>query len=458
MEPSSEAQEHKLPLRNETAVPTQTEKRRLERARTDQLLYVELGTGNGGILLNVSEEGCGVLAIAPMWDDKPHFTFAIGGGRQIQGDAQVAWVDKSRKMGGLRFVDPCTVFREQIRAWLADPKIPEVAQPPPEPSPETNILAPAHAPVESPEKRRRKQLREEARAKLEFAQQLADNRKGGAPSETQPDKQFQFGEATSALVNTLQDTLENVSLPGPNQGSGVHTLSYAWPSEPIKLPPQVREKAYPRRHHADRSLLKGVVAIVLGAAIAALAVAYHQQAGQALMRLGTSLAGKPQEIAPTGNTNGGAAAVGSAPEASPAPAQVEPAFTSEPEPLDTAGDKSTDTTSEAREQEVVPPQPKPQSKGELLTSPVPQKPTPVPKQVARENKESHATAEQVQALWSEVEAGDVSAEVALGELYAQGNGVPKSCGQARMLLNSAAKKGNDQAKQKLDQLADAGCP
>lgn len=453
MEPSSEAQEHKLPLLNETAAPTQTEKRRLERARTDQLLYVELGTGNGGILLNVSEEGCGVLAIAPMWDDKPHFTFAIGGGRQIQGDAQVAWVDKSRKMGGLRFVDPSTAFREQIRAWLADPKIPEVAQPPPEPSPETNILAPAHAPVESPEKRRRKQLREEARAKLEFAQQLSDNRKAGAPSETQPDKQFQFGEATSALANTLQDTLENVSLPGPNQGSGVHTLSYAWPSEPIKLPPQVREKAHPRRHHADRSLLKGVVAIVLGAAIAALAVAYHQQAGQALMRLGTSLAGKPQEIAPMGNTNGGAAAVGSAPEASPAPAQVEPAFTSDtaerkPEPLDTAGDKSTDTTSEAREQEVVPPQPKPQSKEELLTSPVPQKPTPVPKQVARENKESHATAEQVQALWSEVEAGDVSAEVALGELYAQGNGVPKSCGQARMLLNSAAKKGNDQA----------GCP
>lgn len=447
MEPSSEAQEHKLPLLNETAAPTQTEKRRLERARTDQLLYVELGTGNGGILLNVSEERCGVLAIAPMWDDKPHFTFAIGGGRQIQGDAQVAWVDKSRKMGGLRFVDPSTAFREQIRAWLADPKIPEVAQPPPEPSPETNILAPAHAPVESPEKRRRKQLREEARAKLEFAQQLSDNRKAGAPSETQPDKQFQFGEATSALANTLQDTLENVSLPGPNQGSGVHTLSYAWPSEPIKLPPQVREKAHPRRHHADRSLLKGVVAIVLGAAIAALAVAYHQQAGQALMRLGTSLAGKPP------NTKGGPAAVGSAPEASPAPAEVEPAFTSDtaerkPEPLDTAGDKSTDTTSEAREQEVVPPQPKPQSKEELLTSPVPQKPTPVPKQVARENKESHATAEQVQALWSEVEAGDVSAEVALGELYAQGNGVPKSCGQARMLLNSAAKKGNDQA----------GCP
>jgi hypothetical protein len=451
---------------NETAVPTQTEKRRLERARTDQLLYVELGTGNGGILLNVSEEGCGVLAIAPMWDAKPHFTFAIGGGRQIQGDAQVAWVDKSKKMGGLRFVDPSPAFREQIRAWLTDPKIPEVAQPELEPSPETDILAPVDASIESPARQRRKQLREEARAKLEFVQQLADNRKAGAPSETQPDKHFQFGEVTSALASRLQNTLENASPPEPNQGSGLHALTYAWPSEPINRPPLVREKAHARHHHADRSLLKGVAAIAIGTAVAALAVAFHQQAGQTLMRQGTSLAGKQQEIAATGNRNGGAGAVRPAPaEASPAPAQVKQALTSNTaernaEPLDTAGDKSTDATTEAREQAVVPSQPKPQSKEELLTlpPPVPQKPTTVSQQIARENKESHATAEQVQALWSEVEAGDASAEVALGELYARGNGVPKSCAQARMLLNSAAKKGSDQAKQKLDQLADAGCP
>ena len=87
-------------------------------------------------------------------------------------------------------------------------------------------------------------------------------------------------------------------------------------------------------------------------------------------------------------------------------------------------------------------------------------PQPIPTVSAFESKKKgpHVTPQQVQALWSEVEAGDMSAEVHLGQLYATGNGVPKSCGQARMLLTSAAKKGSLEAKQKLDELADSGCP
>src|SRR2546430_13560143 len=47
-----------------------------------------------------------------------------------------------------------------------------------------------------------------------------------------------------------------------------------------------------------------------------------------------------------------------------------------------------------------------------------------------------------QQLWSAVEAGDSSAEAALAQLYLTGDGVPRSCEQARVLLRAASKKGN----------------
>jgi TPR repeat protein len=57
-----------------------------------------------------------------------------------------------------------------------------------------------------------------------------------------------------------------------------------------------------------------------------------------------------------------------------------------------------------------------------------------------------------------VEAGDTHAEVALASRYVRGDGVPQSCAQARVLLEAAVKRGSAEAKQKLDELPQAGCP
>jgi len=64
----------------------------------------------------------------------------------------------------------------------------------------------------------------------------------------------------------------------------------------------------------------------------------------------------------------------------------------------------------------------------------------------------------VPTLWVSVENGDTHAEVALAGRYTHGEGVPQSCAQARVLLEAAAKRGNAEAKQKLDELPQAGCP
>jgi hypothetical protein len=60
-------------------------------------------------------------------------------------------------------------------------------------------------------------------------------------------------------------------------------------------------------------------------------------------------------------------------------------------------------------------------------------------------------------LWSAVEAGDSSAEVELAQLYLTGDGVPKNCEQARVLLRAASKKGSTDALRQLRKLSNSGC-
>jgi TPR repeat protein len=48
-------------------------------------------------------------------------------------------------------------------------------------------------------------------------------------------------------------------------------------------------------------------------------------------------------------------------------------------------------------------------------------------------------------LWKAVKRGNVSAEVALANLYLQGESVPQSCEQAHMLLQMASTKGSKAA-------------
>jgi hypothetical protein len=67
------------------------------------------------------------------------------------------------------------------------------------------------------------------------------------------------------------------------------------------------------------------------------------------------------------------------------------------------------------------------------------------------------TADAVQLLWISVEKGNPNAEIALADLYWQGRGVPKNCDQTRILLAAAARKGNPEARRRLEQFQQQGC-
>ena len=60
-------------------------------------------------------------------------------------------------------------------------------------------------------------------------------------------------------------------------------------------------------------------------------------------------------------------------------------------------------------------------------------------------------------LWSAVGAGSAAAELELARLYLEGEGVPRNCEQARILLRAAAKSGSREAREQLRTLGIYGC-
>lgn len=101
-------------------LPATTERRRQERVQPSGLVYLDIGTENGGIILNLNEGGAGVQAVAPLQVlSKVSIRFQLPASpKQVQAEAQVTWVSQSCRRIGLRFMDVPDEVRAQIRDWL----------------------------------------------------------------------------------------------------------------------------------------------------------------------------------------------------------------------------------------------------------------------------------------------------------------------------------------------------
>ena len=71
--------------------------------------------------------------------------------------------------------------------------------------------------------------------------------------------------------------------------------------------------------------------------------------------------------------------------------------------------------------------------------------------VPRDNREA------AEWLWKAVGKGNLAATMVLSDLYLRGDGVPKNCDQARLLLDAAARKGKASAGERLRNLQAFGC-
>ena len=70
---------------------------------------------------------------------------------------------------------------------------------------------------------------------------------------------------------------------------------------------------------------------------------------------------------------------------------------------------------------------------------------------------SRDSGEAAEWLWKAVGKGNLAATMVLSDLYLRGDGVPKSCEQARLLLDAAARKGGRAAADRLRNLRAFGC-
>jgi cell division septation protein DedD len=105
----------------ERFVPRQQEQRLSERTKIERITYVELPSGNGGIVRDVSEGGLGFCAVAPL--DSPTsvpVTIRVatpGGLKRVRASGDLAWTDETRKCGGLRFTQLPDESLAEIRRW-----------------------------------------------------------------------------------------------------------------------------------------------------------------------------------------------------------------------------------------------------------------------------------------------------------------------------------------------------
>lgn len=96
------------------------ERRHSARKIPEYLAYLGLPSNNGGIVVDISEGGVGFRAIAAVQADGPiHFRFAIDSAARIRAVGELAWIDETGKVGGLRFTQLPDEVRGQIRAWIA---------------------------------------------------------------------------------------------------------------------------------------------------------------------------------------------------------------------------------------------------------------------------------------------------------------------------------------------------
>src|SRR5271154_4020352 len=119
--------------------PPATERRRSRRRKPSQLVYLEFGKENGGMVKDVSEGGMRFYLINPVAVGQSlHFTVNLDAKRRVEGHALMVWTEAGGKSGGMSFSELSVESRETLRAWLAEidsplpamPNVPVHAAPP----------------------------------------------------------------------------------------------------------------------------------------------------------------------------------------------------------------------------------------------------------------------------------------------------------------------------------------
>jgi PilZ domain len=97
------------------------ERRQSPRKRFENLLYVEVEPGNGGMVLNLSEQGFGFRAVGRVRPkEEVKFAFNLDEKRRLEGRGRLEWSDKEGRVAGVQFTEVSDEFLVEMRKWMAN--------------------------------------------------------------------------------------------------------------------------------------------------------------------------------------------------------------------------------------------------------------------------------------------------------------------------------------------------
>ena len=409
--------------------------RQSPRKATNAVLRIQLEPQNEALVLNVSDGGLGFRAARPVTQTGAiRFSF-VKNNQPVEVNAQLVWADPLKCVGGVSFAGMSQVELKHIRAWLGHAGNPKPAKTAPEPA---------------------KTAPEPARTASEPV----------APSFTEP-KQPSVSDVglpqphTAPVQNVPPPIIPSTPPVQPGFAPFVdysQRVPYAWDQQiPYANPPS---KFF-------RGFLVGAIFCVVIAAISFFIYANPNNPLRLLIsqRIGVSPA--PRTASSTDASKAPDAPVASVPPPvsdteskgdhdtaaadTPTPSLPPPAFHAESKANpDTAKPKKEHPAANdrfAHAPENLQPGTDKSSEQNLA----------IAQRYLSERPGPSGSVAATRYLWAAVEQGNVKAEVILAELYARGDGVTKSCDQARVLLSVAAKKGSSEASQELAQIIRRGC-
>jgi hypothetical protein len=400
---------------------TKQDKRSIVRRRTQQLVYLELGKENGGVMLNLSEHGCGFQAITPVKSGETRFGFQINGGRRIAGDGEIVWVDEAGVMGGLRFLNLPVEAHREIRKWL------EETNAPPE-----HGFAP-NAAAASPVGGAR-------RARAVGAGQEFSGPAGG--------------------VRVVEE-----EPPVPPAWANLRAGNYAPIDDPRYAAPFQGDHAvvYGDPHRRSAAIWRGIAMMATLVALAGLVIIYQRDVSTSLIWLGETLGRtKASVVVPDKQPVSTATPAATAPSASANnsanpvtnpvtnPAADKNATTPNPDDAVLPDEKDLATAGHGDGSAGVAPS---------ATDRAGERPVSMLERQGLSSKTEPVwnSGDSVESLWGAVQSGSISAEVSLAERFAHGEGVSKNCDQAKVLMKAAADRGNREARLRLYQMETGGC-
>jgi TonB family protein len=107
---------------------TDSRDRRRHSRQITTLNYIKLGESNGGILLNISEEGLAFTAAEPLVGEFiPRLRFQLEEKAEwIEASGRIVWLNDSKKGAGIQFLEISDADREQIKRWVESKNLAEM--------------------------------------------------------------------------------------------------------------------------------------------------------------------------------------------------------------------------------------------------------------------------------------------------------------------------------------------